>query len=152
VRQCYFAAIYWLRKASLALEVESPDFKSPSFLSRSLMITKSALCMSVDKVGFSAIPEALFWYDIYSSIMAREGQTTDRPDCFFFTKCGCCGARGDIKSATIKLCAKCKAVAYCGKECQVRHWKMGHKIDCATVEKVKTDMKDQRMLQSLESR
>lgn len=152
VRQCYFAAIYWLRKASLALEVESPDFKSPSFLSRSLMITKSALCMKVDMVGFSALPEALFWYDIYSSVMAREGHTTDRPDCFSFTKCGCCGARGDIKAATIKRCAKCKAVAYCSKKCQVKHWKMGRKIDCATVEKVITAMKDQRMLMPLESR
>jgi MYND finger len=108
--------------------------------------------MSVDMVGFSAIPEALFWYDIYASVMAREGQTTDRPNCFLFTKCGCCGAHGDVKSGTIKRCAKCKAVAYCGKKCQVKHWKMGHKIDCGTVEDVKTAMKDQRMLLPLESR
>jgi tetratricopeptide (TPR) repeat protein len=27
-------------------------------------------------------------------------------------------------------CAKCKAAAYCSKECQIRHWKAGHKRDC----------------------
>ena len=27
-------------------------------------------------------------------------------------------------------CAKCKAAAYCSKECQTRDWRAGHKRDC----------------------
>ena len=31
----------------------------------------------------------------------------------------------------LKTCARCKAVSYCGKECQAQHWKSGgHKATC----------------------
>jgi len=41
-------------------------------------------------------------------------------------KCGWCQATG------IKLsnCAKCCLVAYCGRECQKKHWKSEHKAHC----------------------
>jgi len=29
----------------------------------------------------------------------------------------------------LKQCKSCKAVWYCGRECQLQHWKKGHKID-----------------------
>ena len=32
--------------------------------------------------------------------------------------------------APLLQCAKCKAAAYCSKECQIRDWKAGHKRDC----------------------
>ena len=36
------------------------------------------------------------------------------------------------RNCTIKLksCARCKAFLYCSKECQIKHWKAGHKVDC----------------------
>merc|ERR1712194_342860 len=27
-------------------------------------------------------------------------------------------------------CSKCHVMHYCSKECQIRHWKRGHKIEC----------------------
>lgn len=30
----------------------------------------------------------------------------------------------------LKRCAKCQAAWYCGRECQVEHWRAGHKQDC----------------------
>jgi hypothetical protein len=30
----------------------------------------------------------------------------------------------------LKQCSRCKAVAYCSRECQVAHWKAGHKESC----------------------
>jgi hypothetical protein len=30
----------------------------------------------------------------------------------------------------LKACARCKAFHYCSKNCQVEHWKAGHKNDC----------------------
>ena len=41
--------------------------------------------------------------------------------------CANCGNRNKEK---LKLCARCKSFAYCSKECQVKHWKAGHKVDC----------------------
>ena len=34
------------------------------------------------------------------------------------------------RAEQLKACVRCKAVWYCGKDCQVEHWKAGHKIDC----------------------
>ncbi|PRW56533.1 Zinc finger MYND domain-containing 10 [Chlorella sorokiniana] len=32
----------------------------------------------------------------------------------------------------LKKCSKCSAVAYCSRECQVRHWQEGgHKAECS---------------------
>lgn len=33
-----------------------------------------------------------------------------------------------------KSCARCKAVCYCSKRCQVAHWKLGHKENCEPTE------------------
>jgi hypothetical protein len=30
----------------------------------------------------------------------------------------------------LKQCSWCKAVAYCSRDCQVAHWKAGHKEAC----------------------
>ena len=30
----------------------------------------------------------------------------------------------------LRKCTRCKAVKYCGKECQRKDWKLGHKVDC----------------------
>ena len=39
----------------------------------------------------------------------------------------------EVLPLTLKSCTRCKAVWYCGKECQRTDWKDGHKIDCAKV-------------------
>ena len=31
---------------------------------------------------------------------------------------------------TMSRCARCKRASYCSKECQVKHWKSGHKEEC----------------------
>jgi hypothetical protein len=38
--------------------------------------------------------------------------------------CCFCGA------GNAKKCGGCHSIAYCGKECQVKDWKRGHKIQC----------------------
>lgn len=42
------------------------------------------------------------------------------------TRCANCG-KGDTP---LSLCGRCKGVAYCGRECQVAHYKGGHKAVC----------------------
>jgi hypothetical protein len=33
-----------------------------------------------------------------------------------------------------QACSRCRQVVYCSKECQLAHWKKGHKQACVTVE------------------
>lgn len=41
-----------------------------------------------------------------------------------------CGKRED-KPRSFSACAKCKWIRYCSKQCQVQHWKIKHKAECA---------------------
>jgi TPR repeat protein len=44
--------------------------------------------------------------------------------------CANCGVAG-VAGGALKPCSRCKAVVYCGKECQAQHWKVGgHKAKC----------------------
>ncbi|KAH8833248.1 hypothetical protein DL96DRAFT_717367 [Flagelloscypha sp. PMI_526] len=46
--------------------------------------------------------------------------------------CATCGKGASEMGGKLLKCAKCKAVSYCGKECQKKDWKV-HKNQCATV-------------------
>ena len=41
--------------------------------------------------------------------------------------CANCGSRDKSK---LNVCHGCNAFSYCSKECQVKHWNDGHKVDC----------------------
>ncbi|KAG2493689.1 hypothetical protein HYH03_008203 [Edaphochlamys debaryana] len=44
---------------------------------------------------------------------------------------GCLSYGGRSEAGlTLKLCARCKCVRYCGAACQTAHWKAGHKEEC----------------------
>ena len=43
--------------------------------------------------------------------------------------CGNCGRSPD-EGETFNRCSRCKVVPYCGRACQVHHWKNGHKQTC----------------------
>mmetsp|Transcript_21260 Transcript_21260/g.40112 ORF Transcript_21260/g.40112 Transcript_21260/m.40112 type:complete len:111 (+) Transcript_21260:814-1146(+) len=47
--------------------------------------------------------------------------------------CACCKKDAVCFSGNLQQCGSCKAVWYCGRGCQVKHWNDGHKIDCITV-------------------
>ena len=46
--------------------------------------------------------------------------------------CANCGVAEAVGGGALKPCSRCKAVVYCGKECQMQHWKKagGHKAVC----------------------
>eukprot|EP00984_Skeletonema_dohrnii_P012348 scaffold4992_cov156-Skeletonema_dohrnii-CCMP3373.AAC.7 len=83
--------------------------------------------------GHSPIPKALFW--------ARKGLEDDsfplRDNLTFIlsateneVKSHCANCRKEAEGSSLKRCVRCLGAWYCGKECQVQHWKAGHKIDC----------------------
>jgi TPR repeat protein len=121
IKRDIFKALYWYRKAAIA------KFGVSRLPQRVLEAKRSVFDGSDDIVGYSAIPESLFWAN------SKCNQYDDRilfPE--IAEKCACCGKRSDLFT-----CGQCKAVKYCDKKCQKKHWKMGHKFDCLTEEKKK---------------
>ena len=48
--------------------------------------------------------------------------------------CANCGILGESVGVKLNSCSRCKAVKYCGKACQLKHWKEGgHKKICLTL-------------------
>ena len=48
------------------------------------------------------------------------------------TPCAGCGAVRKVDALPYKNCSACRAVCYCTRECQKKHWK-AHKRECATL-------------------
>jgi MYND finger len=107
-------------------------------LAIALLEAKKELYGSPDVVGHSALPEALFWCDllrgkVWHGMLKGEVARYLKTD-----KCARCYATGG--NVTIRLCTACKAVGYCGRECQGKHWRMGHKADCQSVDKLRENL------------
>jgi hypothetical protein len=45
-------------------------------------------------------------------------------------RCGSCGAH---HSSNMKRCTECKKVSYCGRDCQVKDWKLRHREVCKSL-------------------
>jgi TPR repeat protein len=130
------AALYWFRKA--ALQGHAPAQRRLAIA----LIKREIYEGPADLPGHSAVPEACFWLGLYEETIRRQRQVPKkRPAELQISRCACCHQRrtADI---TIQRCGKCKGAGYCGTECQARHWKLGHKLDCAKVAKLKTTMKN----------
>ena len=88
--------------------------------------------------GFSPVPEALFWFQQCSE---KEELGANHPLVRIESKnrkyCAFCLA--GIPKGKQSCCVECKAAYYCSRDCQVAHWKAGHKNDC--VRKLKKRLK-----------
>jgi len=51
-----------------------------------------------------------------------------------------------IVTDNAKTCSACKAVVYCSKECQIKHWRAGHKTECKKVTKVHKTLLDENLV------
>jgi hypothetical protein len=89
-------------------------------------------CFELDPLtGYSHIP---FIASIHSMASRTRFHYQVWDDCIIAIDiwkhiCANCGKQGD-KECDLKQCARCKVFSYCSKECQVKHWKAGHKADC----------------------
>ena len=51
---------------------------------------------------------------------------------------------GSTMITTLKDCSRCKLVCYCGKDCQVQHWKEGgHKEFCLSREERRPEARNE---------
>ena len=58
----------------------------------------------------------------------EDGSSVTTTASSFGTSCHHCQKSGP--PADFMRCAKCKTATYCGKDCQVAHWRLIHKIQC----------------------
>jgi len=76
-----------------------------------------------DEVGKNPIPQALFWFRNCQRMVVQLKQRISN-------KSANCSLPNDTTRKRLSRCIRCKAVCYCGPDCQKMHWKAGHKIDC----------------------
>jgi hypothetical protein len=145
-KRCLLLSIYWFGKAA---EVDQTDNTQALFL----MICQLSLAMvewhkrrffDVEPLsGYSHIPFSarVFRKREKDKDATLKGKLT--PCDYWRYVCANCGSR-DVRK--FKVCARCKCFSYCSKECQVKHWKAGHKVDCKGhwIEKFFPELNDSR--------
>lgn len=79
--------------------------------------------------GYCPIPEALFWFR-----QCSRREELDRNHPLIRIEIGirknCAQCRADLPEGKQSCCVECKAAYYCNRDCQVAHWKAGHKKEC----------------------
>ena len=81
--------------------------------------------------GYNCIPRALFWQrKVAEKGDPRAIKVVAEIEKLGQQGCVCCLRKAKCFPEPMKHCARCKAVWYCGRECQRKHRKDGHKIDC----------------------
>ncbi len=91
--------------------------------------------------GHSPIPMFLFWgrraLEGDLPVEAEDELTNNISMIEDQQKNLCANCRKEAESSSFKRCMQCLGAWYCGKECQVQHWKAGHKIDCVSINRNK---------------
>ena len=73
---------------------------------------------------------------------------------------GCCQAPGcgqqvgstESVGAGLKICGRCRQVAYCSRNCQKAAWKRGHKKECEALQARGAEERRQRVYKKLADR
>jgi MYND finger len=65
--------------------------------------------------------------------LPRRGAGTSGPTGTSGGRLAICDGCGTLerKVGNLKNCGKCRQTRYCSRDCQLKHWKQGHKKKCA---------------------
>lgn len=84
--------------------------------------------------GYSSIPRVFYLLHKavdHNETVSATKEVIKKLKLSLHNKCANCEQDAEnMLTKKLKQCAVCEAVSYCCKECQVEHWKGGHKIDC----------------------
>ena len=129
----YERAKYWLQKAA-HVDVETlRQLRCTGVYHKYSLNLLSLLQQNldgyVDVVGESRVPEILYWNGKAIDVGSYSQQDLEMANMLHSLgkqQCILCKRR----SKDLKRCTKCKWASYCGRECQLSHWKEGHKAEC----------------------
>jgi len=132
--------LYWAKKAALRGHIQAQHFYAENLLNVAMQTFGDEYYLSP---GINVMPEVLYWERQCIAAGGCDRANVDAQskaakfvDWFETTQlkraCSYCRKPPQAEDQRLKSCTRCKAVAYCGKECQREHWKLGHKVDCFT--------------------
>jgi TPR repeat protein len=101
-----------------------------------MQITKMQNSGEGDLVGKSIIPEVLYWARKSKAAGFEEAETLIRLIETHVSRV-CAHCKSILPLSEPLKCARCKAAYYCGKNCQLQHWKRGHQWDCMDANGIK---------------
>lgn len=120
-------SLYWHTKAA-----EQGNITAMHNTGGNLLTIATEKYGSIEIPGKSPIPRALRWaraaaakgYSDSAMVVQQIEEAMSRA-------CANCGKpKEQAKNGRLSRCTKCKVMQYCSKECQLQHWRAGHKIDC----------------------
>jgi hypothetical protein len=130
------AELHWNRQSNQGANV---------LLAIATIMSKIKICDGLAHLPrHSAVPEASFWFCLNEeTVHAAHQGPTKGPSGLQIYRCACCGKQidgGYRQNSVARQVQGC--IGYYGKECQVQHGKLGHKLDCANVAKLKDAVKN----------
>ena len=133
VPQSFEEAVRWYRKAADQGDADAQYHLGYSYFNGEGVPRSSSEALKwYKKAAAQGTPQAI-------EALARMGSTNQASQCeppppkaaADLNVCADCGISGDSKGVKLNSCSQCKAVRYCGKACQLKHWKEGgHKKVC----------------------
>lgn len=98
--------------------------------------------------GHNYVPRAMYWMRKVTEAGAINDAKTVMGQLEELGKrfCANCHKSAADIPGPLKHCAKCKAIWYCSKECQVKSWNEGHRMDCNFNTNTKTNVMGSRQL------
>ena len=112
------------------------QFSMANYAANLMQITEMQDAGKFDLAGKSVIPEALYWAR-KSKAAGREKAETLISQIESYASRVCAHCKNILPLSGPRKCAQCKAAYYCGRDCQLQHWKRGHKWDCMDANGIK---------------
>ena len=143
IRRVALLRLYWSGRLCNKKENEDSRINFNPYIHRfithfqtaNIMLWHRRPCFELDPLtGHSHIPLITSIYSVLQEDWHDHEYTNDAhgellKNSVWKQICANCGKQRDEK-CVLKQCSRCQVFSYCSKECQVKHWKAGHKVDC----------------------
>mmetsp|Transcript_2650 Transcript_2650/g.5659 ORF Transcript_2650/g.5659 Transcript_2650/m.5659 type:complete len:103 (+) Transcript_2650:1020-1328(+) len=94
------------------------------------ILLQHACAKSGDVTVIGTLPRAMKWFRKAASLgHANAIKSAAKYERESSMRCANC-LKPKSENGSLSKCKKCKVMRYCSKDCQVAHWRAGHKQEC----------------------
>ena len=132
VKQDYVEAVRWYRKAAEQGYADAQfNLGCRYFTGQGVDQDYGEALRWYHKAAAQGHDGAKKWRERAEEIIREQHQATPSSPLYSSNTCANCGVAEAAGSVALKPCSRCKAVVYCGRDCQKQHWKAGgHRAGC----------------------